>query len=880
MVSESSGELERLREMFQQAPGAKAILRGPQHIFEMVNPAYVQLIGHRDVLGKALVDALPEIADQGFVEILDRVRVSGDAYVGKSVKVLLRRAPHGELEERVLDFVYQPLRDAAGVVSSIFVEASDVTERSRAEQALTQQRRLYEAILNNTPDLAYVFDLEHRVIYANDRLLETWGRTRDEAIGKTFRELGYEAWQATLHDSEIDQVVATKQLVRGQVPFMTPGGRRTYDYMFVPVPGADGEIVAVAGTGHDSTDRQLTQEALRNSEARLRQLIDTSPVGIAISEPDGSILEANDALIAILGVTRAEMQKVPLDWRRYTPAEFLHRDIAHMEELHRGDLPPPFEKEFIREDGSRAHVLIVGRLIPGEGKRMVAFALDITERKRAEASLRSTEKRLSRIFETNLLGVLYFDVNGNVQDANDEFLRIVGYGREDLREGRLDWSRMTPPEFHAQDARAVAELRRIGAHAPIEKQYIRKDGLRVWVLVGSAIIEGESGVGFVLDLSGLKAADEALREADRRKDEFLATLAHELRNPLAPIRNAVELLKLSKSPDQQVRTASEIIDRQVHHMVRLVDDLLDVSRITLGQVNLRHELVTLGAVLTDAIETARPAIEAAQHSLDVHLPAESMQLQGDATRIAQVFHNVLNNAAKYTPRRGNITVSVERVGVEARVRIRDTGIGIPREMQSRIFDLFTRAHPSEEIKISGLGIGLALAKQLVELHGGRIDVHSEGAGAGSEFIVTLPLYVSLASAVPASPASSALNTQARERRLLVVDDNRDAAESLAMLLQLSGCQVKVAFDGATCLQIAETFHPDLVLLDIGMPGMDGYETARRLRASARGAEMLLVALTGWGQKEDKQRAMEAGFDEHFTKPMDPVVLERLLKIGS
>jgi PAS domain S-box-containing protein len=878
-ASGSSHELERLREMFEQAPGAMAILRGSEHRFEMVNPAYLQLIGHREVVGKKLAEALPEIAGQGFIELLDQVHRNGKAHVGKSVTVSLQRSPGAPLEERVLDFVYQPLKDASGVVNGIFVEATDVTERSRAETALAQQGRLYRAILDNTPDLAYIFDLKHRFAYANAGLLKMWGKTWDEAIGKTCLELGYEPWHAAMHDREIEQVIASKQPVRGEVPFTGSHGRRTYDYLFVPVFDDNGEVEAVAGTTRDVTERQLSEEALRQSEARFRQLIAVAPVGIAISETDGRVLQANDALLAILGCTRAEAEKHPLDWQRFTPPEDLHRDIAHMEALRRGALPPPFEKEFIRYDGSRASVLIVGRFIPGEGERMVAFAIDITERKRAEASLRETEKRLSRIFETNLLGVLYFNINGGVQDANDEFLRITGYEREDLRNGSIDWSRMTPEEFQTQDARAVVDLRRLGAHAAIEKQYIRKDGLRVWVLVGSAMIDGESGVGFVLDLSGLKAADDALREADRRKDEFLATLAHELRNPLAPIRNAAELLKRSSSHDQHVRRASEIIDRQVHHMVRLVDDLLDVSRITLGQVNLRHEPVSLGAVLTDAIETIRPAIEAAEHSLTVHLPAENMQVQGDATRLSQVFQNILSNAAKYTQRHGSITLRVEREGVEARVRIRDNGMGIPIEMQSRIFDLFTRVHPTNEIKISGLGIGLALAKQLVELHAGRIEVHSKGAGTGSEFVVTLPLVGSLASAVPTPAVPSSMSLASGHRRVLVVDDNRDAAESLGMLLRLSGCHVEVAFDGFAALEIVEAFKPEVVLLDIGMPGLDGYETARRLRKSTRGKDMLIVALTGWGQKEDKQRALDAGFDEHLTKPMDPAVLERLLQLA-
>ena len=871
----TGSELERLREMFEQAPGAMAIIRGSDHVFEMVNPAYLQLIGQREVVGKPLAQALPEIPAQGFVDILDQCYRSGEAYVGTAVPVSLRRNSDAALEERLVNFVFQPLRDASGQVSGIFVQATDVTESTRAANALSQQRRLYEAILNNTPDLAYVFDLDHRFIYANEGLLKLWGKTWDEAIGKTCLELGYEPWHAAMHDREIDQVVATKQPVRGEVPFNGTYGRRTYDYLLVPVIAADGRVEAVAGTTRDVTDRRQIEEALRLSEARFRQLVDASPVGIAIAEPDGRIVQANDALHGILGRTRAEAQIRPLDWRQFSSPEHLHLDVAHVEALRRGESPPPFEKEFVREDGSRAAVLIVGRFIPGEGERMVAFALDITERRRAEASLRSTEKRLSRIFETNLLGVLYFDIDGGVQDANDEFLRIVGYDREDLRSGGLDWSRITAPEYKAQDARAVADLRRTGAHAPIEKEYIRKDGTRVWALVGSAMFDGTNGVGFVLDLSGLKEADEALRRADRRKDEFLATLAHELRNPLAPIRNAAELLKLSSSHEKHVRTASEIIDRQVRHMVRLVDDLLDVSRITLGQVNLRHEVVSLGAVLTDAIETVRPAIEAAAHSFIVHLPTQSMLLEGDPTRLSQVFQNILNNAAKYTPPGGGITLRVEREDSNVHVRIRDTGIGIPLELQSRVFELFTRVHPTDEIKITGLGIGLALAKQLVELHGGRIDVHSEGTGTGSEFVVTLPLFISDASTTTAPSAHEPMKLGAR--RVLVVDDNHDAAESLGMLLTLSGCEVEVTFSGAAAVEKVDGFRPQIVLLDIGMPGIDGYETARRLRAGRSGPEMLIVALTGWGQKEDKQRALDAGFDEHLTKPMDPAALEAVLQ---
>ena len=520
-----------------------------------------------------------------------------------------------------------PMIDASGEITEWIGMVTNVTARKSAEQDLANQRRMYEAILTNTPDLAYVWNLEHRFIYANEGLLRMWGRTWEEAIGKNCLELGYEPWHAAMHDREIDQIIATRQPLRGEVPFNGAFGRRYYDYLLVPVIGASGEVEAVAGT------------------------------------------------------TR-----------------------------------------------------------------------DVTERKNLEGSL---------------------------------------------------------------------------------------------------------------------------IDADRRKDEFLATLAHELRNPLAPIRNAVHLLRAGNPTGDNVRAAREIIDRQVHHMVRLVDDLMDVSRITLGQVNLRNERVSLRRVIDDALEAAAPAIEAGNHRLVVDVPGVTLQIEGDATRLSQVFQNLLDNAAKYTPPGGTITLRAELRDEQIVVSVRDTGIGITPEAQSRVFELFTRVHPNDRIKTSGLGIGLSLAKKLIELHMGDIEVRSDGAGMGSEFIVTLPaasvVHAPASVEVPASRAKPDAS-----QRVLVVDDNRDAAESLGMLLEMENCKVSVAFDGLQALEALDTFKPDIALLDIGMPGMDGYELARRIRATPRGRNLVLVALTGWSQSDDKKRAADAGFDEHLTKPVDPDVLGRVL----
>jgi CheY-like chemotaxis protein len=325
--------------------------------------------------------------------------------------------------------------------------------------------------------------------------------------------------------------------------------------------------------------------------------------------------------------------------------------------------------------------------------------------------------------------------------------------------------------------------------------------------------------------------------------------------------------------------AREIIDRQVHHMVRLVDDLMDVSRITIGQVNLRNETISLRRILDDALEAVAPAIEAGKHRLVIDVPGAAPQIEGDATRLSQVFQNLLDNAAKYTPPGGTITLRAEQLGQQIKVSVRDSGIGIAREVQPRVFELFTRVHPNDRIKTSGLGIGLSLAKKLVELHLGDIEVRSDGPGTGSEFIVTLPALPAAQTSQPNAEDGGTRAASANNRRVLVVDDNRDAAESLGMLLEIENCTVSIAFDGQQALEAVDTFKPDIALLDIGMPGMNGYELARRIRETRRGREIILVALTGWGQADDKKRAADAGFDEHMTKPVDPDLLSRVIAFG-
>jgi CheY-like chemotaxis protein len=366
-----------------------------------------------------------------------------------------------------------------------------------------------------------------------------------------------------------------------------------------------------------------------------------------------------------------------------------------------------------------------------------------------------------------------------------------------------------------------------------------------------------------------------LTATNRRKDEFLAMLSHELRNPLAPISNALEFLRRSGPDEPHLRSTTDVISRQVDDLARLIEDLLDASRITSGKVRLQMEMVELSGVVSRAIETTRPLTEARKHRLTVSIPSEPVWLNADPTRLAQVFSNLLNNAAKYTQEGGDIELNAEREGNELLVRVRDTGVGIPEEILPHVFDLFTQADRSLDRSQGGLGIGLTLARSIVQMHGGAVQAFSAGRNKGSEFVVRLP--VANEPSYGLDESSSADHAPVvTSRRILVVDDNEDATETLSMLLKLSGHEVAVAADGESALAAAEKLRAEIVLLDVGLPGMHGYEVAERLRSLPETRNAVIVALTGYGQEQDRQRAKEAGFDYHFVKPVDFRKLESLL----
>ncbi|MEO5700886.1 MAG: ATP-binding protein [Casimicrobiaceae bacterium] len=382
------------------------------------------------------------------------------------------------------------------------------------------------------------------------------------------------------------------------------------------------------------------------------------------------------------------------------------------------------------------------------------------------------------------------------------------------------------------------------------------------------------------EMAERRGAEEALRAADRRKDEFLATLAHELRNPLAPMRNALRILDVASKDPTATQRAREMMERQLQQMVRLVDDLLDVSRITTGKLVLRRERTALASVIRNAVDTSRPFIDSRGHALVVKLPAESAELDADPTRLSQVFSNLLNNAAKYTDPGGRISVTAERHDDHVRVVVADNGIGIAPAMQASIFDMFTQVDHSLERTQAGLGVGLTLAKRLIELHGGTIEAQSDGLNLGSRFLVDLPALPAAAVTTPERGGVVGTSGVASGHRILVADDNVDFANSFALILRMLGNDVRVTHDGVAAVSAATEFKPEFCFLDIGLPRMNGYDLARALRADPGTRTCTLIAVTGWGQEKDRQRAQQAGFDHHMVKPVDPDAIETLLRTAA
>jgi PAS domain S-box-containing protein len=627
--------------------------------------------------------------------------------------------------------------------------------------------------------------------------------------------------------------------------------------------------------------REHAEAQLRLNEERFRHIFENAAVGIAEVAIDGRFAAVNDTFCQIAGYERAEL----LDRRFHdiTHPDDLAADLKQAMRLVAGELQTyTMEKRYVRKDGVPVHVnLTVSAVRRHDGKfaHFIAIVDDISERRAAEEALRRSEQQFRSVFKHAATGIAITTLSGEFVECNQAYEAIVGYSHPDLMGRRFP--DLVHPDDRAENVRQIDRLCRGEVDSfELENRYVRRDGTPVWVHKFVSVLHDANArpsaiMALVTDITHARATHDAQREAMRQKDEFIAVLAHELRNPLAPIRTSVDTLRNLLPPDPVLHRCREVIDRQVGHMARLIDDLLDVSRLSRGEFQLKRRPTQLASVIEDAIELTHPLLIQQHQTLSVEGLDDSLCIDADAARLTQVIGNILNNASKYSPAGSEIQVVVEQTAHDVAIRVRDLGVGIPAIHLERVFTLFEQSDSARALGKGGMGIGLALARQLVEMHGGRIEATSPGPGLGSEFIVTLPKTRDQHASPPEQSAGADDDAWTPlRRRVLVADDNVDAAEMLAVLFEQLECQVTTVHDGDAAIREAERFRPEVVVLDIGMPGMDGYEVCRQIRREPWGQSMLIVALTGWGNESDRRRSLEAGFDHHFVKPLDTAALIR------
>jgi PAS domain S-box-containing protein len=642
-----------------------------------------------------------------------------------------------------------------------------------------------------------------------------------------------------------------------------------------PQPAFERRILILAPTGRDA---QLTQSVLAEAGIRSLACPDLPTLVQELGRGAGALLLSEEAL-------QSEVELHFLGDRLIRQPAW--SDLPILLLAHQGADSAPVRKA-VRSLGNvtllerpvRVASLVTATQTALRARQRQYHAREhLVELDQTAKALKESETRLQALFANAAVGIAELNPEGIFTLVNDALCRLLGTSRDKLM--GVSMGSVT----HADDEKdVVGLLRRLmrGEQESFvgERRFVRRDGEVIWVRLAIALARDEHqlprGVAVIEDVTERKHAEEDLREADRRKDEFLATLAHELRNPLAPIRNSLHIFRMSGIQDPKTERLAGMMERQVEHMVRMVDDLLEVSRISRGKIELRKERVDLASVIRNAVDASMPLMEKSKHHLAVDLPDDAVVLDADPVRLAQVFANLLNNSAKYTPEGGHIALKVTVEQGMAVICVKDDGEGIPTAMLQRVFNMFTQVNTGARAQ-GGLGIGLTLAKTLVHLHGGTIDAQSEGAGKGCEFTVRLPVAAPVVEETPA-PRATLGNESLQLRRVLVVDDNRDAADSLGMLLQFLGAEVKVVHDGPSALEAMAEFEPAVVLLDLGMPGMNGLEVARRMRENPKLDGVTLVALTGWGQREDRRRTHEAGFDYHLVKPADVGTLQTILSV--
>lgn len=667
------------------------------------------------------------------------------------------------------------------------------------------------------------------------------------------------------------------------------GSSRWWDVTVSPVVGDDGQVTKILSTSRDITEARFANEKVRVSEERFRSLVTATAAIVWNASGTGQFDAEQPGWTTFTGQLYESM--AGLGWLDAVHPDDREKTSTLWSDGISSGAMYEIEHRLRRADGQFRHMSV--RVVPIKAAddniiEWVGIHSDIHEHKTAQSAYRDTEERVRLATESAKLGLwVWYPGTDHVVWENTRPYEIFGMaaGGQPIS-ARQFLTDFIHPDYIADFGHAIARTIETGAHFNFECRIKRADGTTLWVeLFGNRQpdVEGEPLriIGTVADITASKEREEELRrlaanlsEADRRKTEFLATLAHELRNPLAPIRHGLQLMRAQAGNLETFSQVRDMLDRQVNQMVHLVNDLLDIARITNGKIELRKQCAQVGDLVKMAVETSLPLIHSSAHRLVVTVPDDPIHVDVDPGRVSQIISNLLNNAAKYTPAGGVIELDVRRDGKEVVISVTDNGIGIAPESIDTIFGLFRQVGHDFERSQGGLGIGLSLVRQLVELHGGTVSAASAGAGGGSRF--TIRLGVVDAATVPLRPRAIAAAVETKGLKILVADDNVDAAEMLSMLLQAYGHVTEVVHNGHAALNLARNFHPDVALLDIGMPGMNGYEVAKALRRIPDLSHMTLVALTGWGGEQDRALSGEAGFNRHLIKPVDMMIIEGLL----
>jgi PAS domain S-box-containing protein len=820
------------------------------------------------VVGENIIDLFPATRDTALA-------MHARARAGHRVEVP-RHALVRNGRETWWEGTIEPVAMEGG--TGLLITGREVTGLPRAPDAEAERRssELLRAVADSIPDPIFVKDTESRVLFANPATLQVIGKPGEQVIGKTDEEIYADREVGATVVATDRSIMESGEAISVEERIQTPAGYRFFLSTKAPFRDADGKVVGLVGVARDISERKRAEAAVRESEARYRQLFQNMLEGFAhcrmIFDEDGRAadfvyLDVNGAFEHLTGLRNVVGKRVS----EVIPG--IREEHPELLETY-GRVASEGKPERFEIDFRPLGICLAIAVYQPQPDHFVAVFDNITERKRVEEALRLNEERLRAAFAASPDAI---NINrlrdGAYVAVNERFERLsLWSSAEAIGKTVVDLNVWVDME---ERARLMTSLLSRGLVQNAETAFRRKDGSVFTASISAQLFEA-NGERFLLaitrDISELKRAEQALRDADRRKDEFLGMLSHELRNPLAPVRNSLYVLDHVEPGGQQARRAKAIANRQIAHMTRIVDDLLDVTRIGRGKIELRCSELDLGALARRTAEDHRALMEDKQIALAVEVQEHPVVVNGDETRLAQVLGNLLHNAAKFTHVGGQVTLGVAEEQGKAVIHVRDTGTGMAPEVLPTIFQPFAQGKQTLARSEGGLGLGLALVKGLVELHGGSVSAASDGLGKGATFTITLPLDVT-AARVPARPG---LGVSASPRRVLVIEDNHDAANSLREVLELDDHVVEVAYSGRDGIEKARAFRPDVVLCDIGLPEMDGYEVARTMRADPDLGRIGLVALSGYAQPEDVAMAKEVGFDAHLAKPPSIDALERAL----